>query len=158
MDAFSARVESAQARWLRCGRGCDSCCHTRRSAWAVEIDAIHRYVAGLPLDTQTELRGRLDAEAVVAGERCVFLDPDGACAIYPARPVLCRTHGPAVRIEGDLVWCALNFEGLDPADLLNDDDILDGDRLNLMLLLVNRQFVADNPGVLERDSLEAALS
>lgn len=139
-----------------CRRGCDACCRTRRTAWAVEVEAIRSYVSDLPAARQAALRVRRERADVVAGERCVFLDDDGGCAVYAARPVLCRTHGPAVKLEGALAWCALNFEGADAAELLDDDQVLDADRLNLMLLLVNQRFLADNPRP-EREALEAAI-
>lgn len=146
VDAFDARVEAGQGRWLRCGAGCDGCCRLRRSAWAVEIDHIQRYVAGLPPARRAELAARRDAAAVREGERCVMLDADGRCAIYPARPVICRTHGPAVRLPaGDLSWCGLNFEGLDPAAVaaaVPADAVLDLDLLDRMLAMINTRFVA----------------
>jgi len=100
VDAFSEGVEAAQAPWIRCERGCDGCCRTRRTAWAVEVAALRAHLDGHP--RRDALRDRLSARDVRAGAVCVFLDPDGGCAVYDARPLLCRTHGPALRAEGAL--------------------------------------------------------
>ncbi|MCB9554203.1 MAG: YkgJ family cysteine cluster protein [Myxococcales bacterium] len=160
VEAFAARAHAAQAPWLRCRAGCDGCCRTRRSAWAVEIDALRTHLATLPPERQSELAARREDPAVVAGARCVYLDPDGRCAVYAARPVICRTHGPAVRLpDGETVWCGLNFEGLDEAAVLAAlpaDAVLDLDLLNRMLALVNARYLQsrDRPA---RDDLGAAL-
>jgi len=46
-------------------------------------------------------------------EPCPALDPDtGTCDLYAARPLTCRTFGPAIRWGGDAVGiCELNFQG-----------------------------------------------
>lgn len=145
VDAFAARAHEAQAPWLRCRAGCDGCCRTRRSAWAVEIDALRAHLATLPAPRRAALAARRQDAAVVAGERCVFLDADGRCAVYEARPLICRTHGPAVRLpDGETVWCALNFEGLAPEDVLDrlpPGAVLDLELLNRLLVLVNDRYL-----------------
>ncbi len=161
VDAFAARVDAAQGRWLRCGAGCDGCCRLRRSAWAVEIDRLRAYIADLPAERRAELAARRADPAVQAGERCVMLDADGRCAVYAARPLICRTHGPAVRLPGgELTWCGLNFEGLTPdavAEAVPADGVLDLELVNRMLALINARFVAARPGTAERADLDAAL-
>jgi Fe-S-cluster containining protein len=160
VDAFSARVEAAQGPYLRCGRGCDACCRTARSAWAVELDHLARHVAALPEARREALRARRAHPDVVRGRRCVFLDDDGGCAVYAARPVLCRTHGPAVTSAASgLVWCELNFADVEAEavpGLVPADGVLDLDRLDALLALVNRRFVAARGGP-ERGPLTAAL-
>lgn len=145
VDAFSARVDAAQGRWLRCGAGCDGCCRLRRSAWAVELDHLRQTVERLPPARRAALAARRRDPAVQAGERCVMLDPDGRCAVYAARPLICRTHGPAVRRpDGGLSWCGLNFEGLGAdavADAIPADGVLDLELLNRMLALINRRYL-----------------
>ena len=159
VDAFAARVHEAQSAWLKCARGCDACCRTRRTAWAVEVAALRAHLATLPPERREALTARRDDAEVRAGARCVYLDDDGSCAVYAARPVLCRTHGPAVRLDDALGWCALNFEGLDAATVAERvpiEAVLDTGRLNAMLALVNARHLAAHPGP-ERLALEAAL-
>lgn len=166
VDAFAARAEAGQAPWLSCAAGCDGCCRTRRSAWAVEVDHLRRFVQRLPPARRAELAARRRDPAVVAGDRCVMLDPDGRCAVYPARPLICRTHGPAVRLpDGALSWCGLNFEGLDPeavAAAVPGDAVLDLELLNRLLALINQRFVdgcaARGEAPPARADLDAALA
>lgn len=145
VDAFAARAEAAQGPYLRCRRGCDACCRTARTAWAVEVAHVARFVESMPAARREALRARRDHPEVRAGRRCVFLDDDGGCAVYPARPVICRTHGPAVTSAASgLVWCALNFEGLGPDEVAAaapPGSVLDLDRLNALLAVVNARFV-----------------
>lgn len=99
-DAVAVRVAGiveARGEWP-CRRGCDDCCRRLASVplvseaeWAAiqkAIDALPESVAELAL-----LRMRESA----AGARpftCPLLDRDaGACLIYEARPVQCRTYG-----------------------------------------------------------------
>lgn len=156
VDAFGARVEAGQGDWLECRSGCDGCCRLRRSAWAVEIDHLRACVARMPPGRRAELADRRADPAVVAGERCVMLDADGRCAVYDARPLICRTHGPAVRAPGGaLTWCGLNFDGLDPdavAAAIPGDAVLDLELLNRMLALINDRFLA---GCAERGEIRA---
>lgn len=47
---------------------------------------------------------------------CPVLDLEtGACGLHDYRPVACRLHGPALRINGvDLRHCRLNYAGMGP--------------------------------------------
>ncbi len=156
VDAFAPRVEAAQGGHLACRRGCDGCCRLRRTAVGVEIDALRKH-----LDANPGLRARLTPRRthpeVSAGRRCLFLDDDGSCAVYEARPLICRTHGPAVRGPQGVVWCELNFEGRDRAWVeaqVAADSVIDLGQLNTILALVDARF--SGPGG-AREPLEAAL-
>jgi Fe-S-cluster containining protein len=80
----------------RCGR----CCATAGDYY-VFLDAgeAERIRAHLRLSAAWFRRRyleRLDDDTQVlaasADERCIFLGPDGACRIYPVRPLQCRTY------------------------------------------------------------------
>ena len=150
LDAFSQRVEHAQREWLTCRRGCDQCCRQSRSAFAVELEQIRKYVAEQSTEFRTDLKRRLNSQDVQAGERCIFLNEEGSCDVYPVRPIICRTHGPAVQMaEQGLVWCELNFAELNPqdvADLVPDGSVLDVNLVNQMLALINQQYVHEHGG------------
>jgi Fe-S-cluster containining protein len=49
---------------------------------------------------------------------CPILDLEtGACSLHAWRPVACRLHGPALRMNGfELQHCRLNYAGADAAD------------------------------------------
>ncbi|MFC1856143.1 YkgJ family cysteine cluster protein, partial [Thermodesulfobacteriota bacterium] len=75
---------------------------------------------------------------------CPFL-VDGACIIYDARPIICRTFGlPAIiSADGgdkkDLIICEKNFTN--KKHLLEEDYIINLDTLNSILFVVNSAFV-----------------
>lgn len=156
VDAFQAQAEVAQAPWLTCKRGCDGCCRLRRTAWAVEINHLRTHIQTLAAERQAELRARRHDPPVVAGQRCVFLDADGSCAVYAARPIICRTHGPAVQTDRGTSWCHLNFVGLTEPEVAQVPGVLDLTRLNTLLSVVNTRYQAHHPGP-ARQPLDAAL-
>ena len=155
---FGERVMEAQGPFVQCRRGCDDCCRVERSAWAIEIDAIAHYLAQQGGAELARLRDRRDE--LGGHRRCVFLEPEGSCAVYPARPIICRTHGPAVTArESGLIWCALNFAGMAPEEVLEQrlgDSILDLDLLNRMLVMINQAFIGSHQCA-ARQPLGAAL-
>jgi hypothetical protein len=133
VDAFWERALAVQPAAFRCAAGCVSCCTQRLSVFAVEAEAIRAHLAGPAFDPV--VRDRLRAEAAEPG-RCAFLT-DGRCAIYPARPVICRTHGLPIRpsrVYGRVDWCPLNFTGAPPDPTI----VLDLELINTLLTLVDR--------------------
>jgi Fe-S-cluster containining protein len=87
-----------------CARGCAMCCHLRVAAMPVEVLGVAQYLRRqLGADA---LAARLDrirdtARQVSALPRerllsvnipCPLLEADGACGIYPARPLNCRAY------------------------------------------------------------------
>lgn len=131
VEAISARAGDA----VTCHRGCDACCAPGLSVLPVEAENIARHLEEFPVDG----RGQRP-------DRCTFLDDVGACRIYVARPLLCRTHGLALkasssqrtslRIVDDVSVCALNYTQRAPAPA----EILDADTLLALLVTVDRRF------------------
>jgi hypothetical protein len=143
LDAFDVRVQAAQRTYLRCASGCDGCCRLRRTAFPVEVAAIRHALTTLPPERVEALRARRDAADVKAGARCVFLEGDGRCAVYAARPVVCRTHGPAIRTSEGLSWCKLNFDGLGPGVVeagIPASAVMNLDLVNQMLVLIDAEY------------------
>lgn len=141
-DAFFSAVEGRGAD-LRCGEGCSACCHAELSVSRVEADSIRNALRAS--EQREELRAR--AASDTQGE-CVMLI-NGRCAVYAARPLVCRTQGlplaypagvvpeEAVRARGhgvEVTWCPLNFTVQAPAR----EDILGASVLDEALVLVNR--------------------
>ena len=91
---------------------------------------------------------------------CPLLE-EGACLIYDARAVICRTHGLPMSIEykdrRTVGFCVKNFKQLDP---IPDVDTIDLASLNSRLAEINTRFVRENPGLLptaDRFTLAEAL-
>lgn len=106
-DCFEGNVQlqSDGEPPIDCGKGCAACCTLRVTATAPEVFMIskfiegtaHRYAqAGLDLcaalqaaDART--RGLDEPQRVALRQRCPFM-ANGACTIYPVRPLACRGH------------------------------------------------------------------
>jgi len=168
VDAFHAQVVRRRGEDLACRLGCDACCQVRLSVSAVEAAAVERELDG----GGDALRARLAARLSEAPERdnpprCIMLEDDGSCAVYEARPMVCRTQGMALRYpprtfpedavmardgEGsDIVWCPLNFRHAPP----EGQDVLEAGRLDEMLALVNLDWTrGDREAAIERTPLE----
>lgn len=97
VDAFFASAEAKLGGpdGITCARGCDDCCKRRFSVTSIEAEAIAAELAALP----EARRDAIAARARTADTACPMLDADGACAVYAARPLICRTHGLPIRFE-----------------------------------------------------------
>jgi uncharacterized protein len=122
VDAFFARVQTRHGDDMRCGSGCSDCCHVRLSVTHVEADVIRRHVADHPLVPNARL------------DRCAALAEDGRCQIYPARPLVCRSHGAPIRLAGGVESCFRNFQHTEP----DPDCVVDQTTLSALLLAVDR--------------------
>jgi Fe-S-cluster containining protein len=123
-------------------------------------------------------------EGVGLAVRCVMLEDDGTCAVYDARPLVCRTQGHALRYPAGVVpeeavrargrraapnvrhapdatagpdaitWCPLNYTGAPP----RAEDVLDAARVDALLALIDHRYGAASERVtLVALAAEAAL-
>jgi Fe-S-cluster containining protein len=137
VDGFFERVAARfpGADGVTCHTGCADCCRRRFSVTALEAEVIAEALAALPAERREAL-----ARRAIAGDPgvCPALDDDGRCAVYAARPLICRTHGLPIRFAGDAAprvslpivtdACPRNFGGRDlaglPADCVLDQTTL----------------------------------
>ena len=108
--ARTEAIAEAHGAWP-CRKGCDACC-TRLAAipelTAAEWELLRPAVEGLP----AEVHHRIEAlQGAVRPITCPFLDDSGACLVYDARPVACRTYGFYVDRDGGQ-FCGI-IESLD---------------------------------------------
>ena len=153
VDAFLATVVDRRRADLACRSGCSACCEVWLSVCPVEAQQLRAALARLPQPARAAIaaRGRREREREQQGERprCAMLDPEGRCGVYEARPLVCRTQGlplqyPAGTVpeasvrgrtsRGEITYCPLNFTEAPP----RGPDVLDAERVNQMLALVNR--------------------
>ena len=128
-DAFFRTVQAARPAAVTCRAGCTACCAVDLTVFPVEAAPIAEAFRRLPADVRAAA-----AERARAGQHCALLDPDdGRCVVYEEHPLLCRTHGLAVRMEGRTSHCGLNYRDERPAL----DDTLALDRLNVPLALLD---------------------
>lgn len=153
VDAAVASIVGRAQDALACAAGCASCCVDGLSVVAVEAAALARYADDHDVDVDAGRAGH-----------CVFLRQDGRCAVYAARPLLCRTHGlplrgatdessPGLRVLNDVSVCALNFTERAP----EPSEILDAGALQKLLVVVDARYRArvGLPAGAERVALRA---
>ncbi|MEO7650236.1 MAG: YkgJ family cysteine cluster protein [Bryobacteraceae bacterium] len=151
VDTALAEAVRLSGGWLACRVGCTQCCigpfpisqlDARRLrlglAALAERDpgraagvrerarqSIGRIGSQFPGDPATGLLFEDEASEncdFAEDEPCPALDPaTGACEIYSARPITCRSFGPAVRMHSDEVTsvaiCELCYEGATPEEI-----------------------------------------
>lgn len=112
----AARPEVERAGAIACAAGCSACCHQHVAVSAIEAVAVAAAIAGTPLEARARTAdtaiGARDAPARRRARiPCPFLEPDGRCAIHPARPLRCRgVHGR------DAALCLAQTDDPDAAD------------------------------------------
>lgn len=99
MDAQLQQDSAAlpEDRQISCGKGCSHCCHGPVEIWPQEAALLAQFVRDRSLKPDLALLERQGSctvetwrEQAVADQTCVFLDADGACSVYAARPNTCR--------------------------------------------------------------------
>lgn len=137
VDGFFARVEARHGDQMQCASGCSDCCHARLTVTPVERAAIEAELA----TWDAERRAALHAHADRPDDGICAALVDGRCAIYQARPMVCRSHGAPIRIRTRVEVCHRNFA--DHPERADADCILDQTTLSAMVLAVNRAVNAD---------------
>jgi hypothetical protein len=130
-DAFYTAVYRRQKARMKCRQGCGMCC-ILRNASPIEAAVIRDYLAGDGRDVPALARNRSDPK-----EMCPLLVSD-ECSIYPARPIICRTHGLPMRYRrtGVMQSCIENFRDID-TDGLDPGLVLDMDKVTQNLMRLN---------------------
>lgn len=113
-------------RIISCREGCAGCCHMAvHAAWpeavAVagllstrQVTALQGYVERLQdaLPEMTDLKSYLKRHRQSLGP-CPFLDAAGACSVYAARPLACRS----LLSTRPAAWCTVDFAELEHWDI-----------------------------------------
>ena len=82
---------------IKCSKGCAHCCHIRAVCTEIEAEVAVDYAKekGLLIDIdRLEKQKDLDVTQYMFSphKRCVFLQADNTCGIYPVRPMACRKY------------------------------------------------------------------
>jgi len=140
VDALSQRITDEFNDRIACRRGCDACCRHLSLFW-VEGVALAQALEGLPEAAAERIRER--ARQAAADGPCPLLE-EGACLLYAARPIICRTHGLPLLTGGGMErridYCPENFRGVES---LPAGAVIDLERLNTMLTAVNALFISE---------------
>ena len=144
VDAFFTRTLRRHGGDMKCESGCSDCCHARLTVTSVEAAAIRAELAGWPAERRAALAA---AAAAAPHDRCAALDGADRCAIYAARPVVCRSHGAPIRMQVRSLpvvqSCFRNFTHTSP----DADCVLDQTTLSALVLAVDRDAGGDGSRV-----------
>jgi hypothetical protein len=140
VDGFFARVAARYPGELACREGCHDCCQPGLTVTPVEALALRAHLGALDPAARADIAARA---AAATGEACAALDAAGGCAIYPVRPVVCRSHGVVVRLTPPnrhtlpvLDSCPKNFQGRD-LEHIDADCVLEQRTLSTLLAAVH---------------------
>ena len=129
-DAFWKRAKSRYSTEITCSPGCSACC---------VLQSVNFLEAYLIADHHAP-GGSLPPSS--SEGTCPFLE-EKRCRIYPARPLICRTHGLLLKsreFRGRLTpSCPQNFTGTEPS-AADDAYSLDIDRITDNLARLNAAF------------------
>jgi len=143
VDEFSARIIKKYGENINCGYGCSDCCQQNLNLLPLEYFFLQKGFSLLPEPMKKIVHNRA-AQGLGDHTPCLLLD-HGACVLYERRPIICRTHGlPLFITEGDKErrdCCPKNFSSY-CLDLLPQTDFLHLERLNTILITINRGFAS----------------
>ena len=121
VDQAFAEVQELHPDEVRCGKGCEDCCHAAFDVSLVEAVNLLRHFALLPVNEQDAvlelaIKALADWDEIAKGGvdpalariRCPLLNEDGNCRCYEARPVNCRTYGIPTEVNGKGHVCGLS--------------------------------------------------
>ncbi len=136
VDTHIAGVEKRYKNLIACKKGCDSCCRFL-TLFPVEALAISQAFDKLPEKTKKKIFKQIDMHK----DACPLLI-ENACALYQARPIICRTHGFPILMEEEgkaaVDFCPENFKGVKS---FPKEALLSIEQLNATLLAVNNHFL-----------------
>jgi len=139
VDTACRKLEQLYQEHLLCKPGCSQCCEVERTVCSVEAYFIKQQLQTLSIQKIKRLR-KLHKDN---DETCPMLLRN-RCVIYPARPIICRTHGlPILYREAERAfvdYCRLNFTQLPQDYKFNEQHILDMNPFNIELVQIDNKF------------------
>ena len=125
VDNVFAEVENQFGAEVRCGRGCNDCCHAVFDVSLIEAVSLAGCLVTFNADErQQSINAAREAarlwEEIVRNQtdlatariRCPLLSAEGRCLCYDNRPVNCRTYGVPTVIGGAGHVCG--YSGFEP--------------------------------------------
>jgi uncharacterized protein len=132
VDAHAERVYASHE--LACRAGCTACCRQDLSVSIVEADTIFGWLrhhgVGDACSDRTAVDDHPLFESLALDDACMFLGREGLCTIYPVRPIICRSHGLPLQVDGGVDVCPVSLP------LQESPTVLDLEGLNLRLALI----------------------
>ena len=159
VDRRCRRIVSRHRDHIACTKGCaGNCCRILISVYPVEAVSMVIELQKLAPDLRRRIQHK--ARHTNSFGPCPLIE-NGACLMYDARAVICRTHGLPILTEyrgrRTIGFCEKNFQHLSP---IYEDDAINLAHLNNSLAAVNQSFIshfADRWSTDSRLSLSEAL-
>lgn len=125
--------------WVTCRLGCHECCEGPFEITPLDAKRIGEAWLSLRENDRAAAESMLARAREFQGgdeEPCPVLDREsGGCLLYQARPMICRTFGPAVmNADGSIAVCHLNYAGASDAEVLQCAVTPDAEGLEAELL------------------------
>jgi len=141
VDRRCRRIVSRHRDHIACTKGCaGNCCRILISVYPVEAVSMVLELQKLAPDLRRRIQHK--ARHTDSFGPCPLIE-DGACLMYDARAVICRTHGLPILTEyrghRTIGFCEKNFQHLPP---IPEDDAINLAHLNSSLAAVNQGFVS----------------
>jgi Fe-S-cluster containining protein len=167
VEAFARTIRQRYAAQVTCHAGCDGCCYQQFTVFPVEAYHLQQAVARLTPAARQRLRQRVGRPAdafrlLDQPSPCVLLER-GRCALYEARPLICRLHGYPLystmieRPDGmQRDCCPLNFSGM-ALDTLDAQAVFNLDLVNQTLAAINYVFVQEEGPPRQRVTIRQAV-
>jgi uncharacterized protein len=133
-DGFWEKIQDKFPEEIACSPGCSTCC---------ELQSVN-YLEGYVIADYCRHSRKPDRATALSasGHACPFLS-DNRCRIYPARPIICRTHGLLLKSrefrERVVSSCSFNFTTVDYASI-DDEYALGTDTVTMNLAKLNAAF------------------
>ena len=139
LDQRCEQILKRQKDHIACSKGCaGNCCRIHLSVYTVEAASMALALQQQPKDMRFHIQRK--ARKSTSFGPCPLLE-DGACLMYDARAVICRTHGLPMLTEyrgrRAIGHCEKNFRNLSS---IPEEDIIDLGRMNTALRTVNQHF------------------
>jgi Fe-S-cluster containining protein len=159
VDTAMAEATRRSGSWLACRPGCFECCIGPFPITQLDAIRLRKGLTDLeyfdaPRAARVRQRARTSAERIrreypddpigsvlaieeaAEDELCPALDPrTHTCDLYAARPIICRTFGPAVRFGAEpLAVCELCYRGASDAQIAACEVTIDPEDLEGELL------------------------
>ena len=143
VDRRCHQIVRRHADRIACAKGCaGNCCRIHLSVYSVEAVSLVLALQKLAPDMRRRIQNR--ARHTSSFGPCPLLE-DGACLMYDARAVICRSHGLPTRTEykgsRTVGACVKNFKNTTP---IPEEDIIDLAQLNSALVEINVRFLREN--------------
>jgi len=131
LNNYEERLLQRYGKSINCKKGCAGCC-ILESVFSIEAYMIYHYAIDAGIASESFASSARE-------DSCILLKDKG-CAIYPARPVICRTHGYPLLADGKIDMCPENFKDIKSID---SEYILDLGNVNEAIASINIIFLRE---------------